>query len=231
MSRSNKVIFESLVQLDQAGVARPLLASSWETSPDGKTWTFKLRDRVKFHDGTPFDAQAVKFTLDRIVDGSAGGSSSLAFLGPIERSEVVDRLTIRLVFKKPYPALLDGLETGYLAIVSPTAVKKHGKEFGQHPIGTGPYMFESWTRGQQVVLKRNPGYNWAPAHMKHQGPGHLDEIVYRFVPEHQTRLAALEKGEVDLIGRAPGPDVGRLREDKRFVSTSTCSRGRPPCSW
>jgi peptide/nickel transport system substrate-binding protein len=223
----NKVIFESLVQLDSTGAPKPLLATGWETSPDGKTWTFKLRDGVKFHDGTAFDAQAVKFTIDRIVDGSAGGSSSLAFLGPIDRAEVVDRLTVRLVFKKPYPALLDGLETGYLAIVSPAAVRKHGKEFGQHPIGTGPYVFESWTRGQQVILKRNSAYNWAPAHMKHQGPGYLDEIVYRFVPEHQTRLATLEKGEVDLIGRAPGPDVGRLREDKRFVAYLNMFKGAP----
>ena len=223
----NKVIFESLVQLDSTGAPKPLLATGWETSPDGKTWTFKLRDGVKFHDGTAFDAQAVKFTIDRIVDGSAGGSSSLAFLGPIDRAEVVDRLTVRLVFKKPHPALLDGLETGYLAIVSPGAVKKHGKEFGQHPVGTGPYVFESWTRGQQVILKRNPAYNWAPAHMKHQGPGYLDEIVYRFVPEHQTRLATLEKGEVDLIGRAPGPDVGRLREDKRFVVYLNMFKGAP----
>ena len=223
----NKVVFESLIQLDPNGVAKPLLASGWETSPDGKAWTFKLRDGVKFHDGTAFDAQAVKFTLDRIVDGSAGGSSSQAFLGPFERAEIVDRLTIRLHFKKPYPALLDGLETGYLAIVSPAAVKQHGKEFGQHPVGTGPYVFESWTRGQQVVLKKNPGYNWAPAHMKHQGPGYVDQIVYRFIPEHQTRLATLEKGEIDVIGRAPGPDITRLREDKRFTVYLNMFKGAP----
>ena len=135
-------------------------------------------------------------------------------------------------FKKPYPALLDGLETGYLAIVSPAAVKEHGKEFGQHPVGTGPYVFESWTRGQQVVLKKNPAYTWAPATMKHQGPGYVDEIVYRFIPEHQTRLATLEKGEVDLIGRAPGP--GRrppARGQAVRRRTSTCSRARPRCSW
>ena len=223
----NKVIFESLIQLDPGGVARPLLATSWETSPDGKTWTFKLHDGVKFHDGTAFDAQAVKFTLDRSVDGSAGGSSAQAFLGPFDRAEVVDRLTIRMHFKKPYPALLDGLETGYLAIVSPAAVKQYGKEFGQHPVGTGPYVFESWTRGQQVILKKNPAYNWAPPTMKHQGAGYVDQIVYRFIPEHQTRLAALEKGEVDLILRAPGPDIGRLREDKRFVVYLNMFKGAP----
>ncbi|MET0852203.1 MAG: ABC transporter substrate-binding protein, partial [Candidatus Rokuibacteriota bacterium] len=223
----NKVIFESLIQLDAAGVAKPLLATAWETSPDGKAWTFKLRDGVKFHDGTAFDAQAVKFTLDRSVDGSAGGSSAQAFLGPFDRSEIVDRLTIRMHFKKPYPALLDGLETGYLAIVSPAAVKQHGKEFGQHPVGTGPYVFESWTRGQQVILKKNPAYAWAPTTMKHQGPGYVDQIVYRFIPEHQTRLATLEKGEVDVIGRAPGPDIGRLREDKRFVLYLNMFKGAP----
>jgi len=223
----NKVVFESLVQLDPGGAARPLLATSWQTSPDGKAWTFKLRDGVKFHDGTPFTADAVKFSFDRVWDKSAGGASGPAFLGPFDRAEVVDRLTVRLHFKKPYPALLDGLETGYLAIVSPAAVQKHGKEFGQHPAGTGPYLFESWTRGQQVVLKKNPAYAWAPAHMKHQGPGYVDEIVYRFIPEHQTRLATLEKGEVDLIGRAPGPDVGRLREDKRFVTYLNMFKGAP----
>jgi peptide/nickel transport system substrate-binding protein len=223
----NKAVFESLVQFDQAGTARPLLATNWETSSDGKTWTFKLRDGVKFHDGTLFTADAVKFSFDRVMDRSAGGASGPAFLGPFDRAEVVDRLTVRLYFKKPDPALLDGLETGYLAIVSPEAVKKYGKEFGQHPVGTGPYVFESWTRGQQVVLKKNPAYNWAPAQMKHQGPGYVDEIVYRFIPEHQTRLAALEKGEVDLIGRAPGPDVARLREDKRFTVYLNMFKGAP----
>jgi peptide/nickel transport system substrate-binding protein len=223
----DKVVFESLVQLDQSGAARPLLASSWQTSPDGKAWTFKLRDGVKFHDGTPFGAEAVKYSFDRVWDKSAGGASGPAFLGPFERAEVVDRLTVRLHFTRPYPALLDGLETGYLAIVSPEAVKKHGKEFGQNPVGTGPYLFESWTRGQQVILKRNPAYAWAPAHMKHQGPGHVDQIVYRFIPEHQTRLATLEKGEVDLIGRAPGPDVARLREDKRFAVYLNMFKGAP----
>jgi peptide/nickel transport system substrate-binding protein len=223
----NKVVFESLVQLDQSGTARPLLATAWETSADGKAWTFKLRDGVKFHDGTPFTAEAVKASFDRVWDKSAGGASGPAFLGPFDRAEAVDRLTIRLHFKKPYPALLDGLETGYLAIVSPAAVQKHGKEFGQNPVGTGPYVFESWTRGQQVVLKKNPAYAWAPAHMKHQGPGHVDQIVYRFIPEHQTRLATLEKGEVDLIGRASGPDVGRLREDKRFTVYLNMFKGAP----
>jgi peptide/nickel transport system substrate-binding protein len=223
----NKVVFESLVQLDQGGTARPLLATSWETSADGRAWTFKLRDGVKFHDGTPFTAEAVKFSFDRVMDRSAGGASGPAFLGPFDRAEVVDRLTVRLHFKKPYPALLDGLETGYLAIVSPEAVKKHGKEFGQHPVGTGPYVFESWARGQQVVLKKSGAYSWAPGHMKHQGPGYVDEIVYRFIPEHQTRLAALEKGEVDLIGRAPGPDVARLREDKRFTVYLNMFKGAP----
>jgi peptide/nickel transport system substrate-binding protein len=223
----NKVIFESLVQLDQSGTARPLLAASWTTSPDGKVWTFKLRDGVKFHDGTVFDADAVKFSLDRVKDPATGSLSGPSFLGPVDRVEVVDRLTVRLTYPKPYPALLDGLETGYLAIVSPAAARKFGKEFGQHPVGTGPYTFESWTRGQQVILKRNPAYSWAPAHAKHQGPGYLESIVFRFIPEHQTRLAAFERGELDLFGRAPGPDVGRLREDKRFVVHLNMFKGEP----
>jgi peptide/nickel transport system substrate-binding protein len=223
----NKVIFESLVQLDTSGAAKPLLATSWTMSPDGKVWTFKLRDGVKFHDGTPFDADAVKFSLDRVRDPATGSLSGPSFLGPIDRVEVVDRLTVRLTYTKPYPALLDGLETGYLAIVSPTAARKFGKEFGQHPVGTGPYVFESWTRGQQVILKRNAAYAWAPAHAKHQGPGYLDTITFRFIPEHQTRLAAFERGELDLMGRAPGPDVGRLREDKRFVVHLNMFKGEP----
>ena len=223
----NKVIFESLVQLDQSGTAKPLLATSWTTSADGKMWTFKLRDGVKFHDGTSFDADAVKFSLDRVRDPATGSLSGPSFLGPIEKVEVVDRLTVKLQFSKPYPALLDGLETGYLAIVSPAAAKKFGKEFGQHPVGTGPYTFESWMRGQQVMLKRNPGYDWAPAHARHQGPAYLDQIIFRFIPEHQTRLAAFERGELDLFGRAPGPDVARLREDKRFVMNLNMFKGEP----
>jgi len=223
----NKVIFESLVQLDQSGTPRPLLATSWTTSTDGKVWIFKLRDGVKFHDGTALDADAVKFSFDRVRDPATGSLSGPSFLGPVEKIDVVDRLTIRLQFSKPAPALLDGLETGYLAIVSPAAVKKFGKEFGQHPVGTGPYTFESWMRGQQVTLKRNPTYDWAPAHAKHQGPGYLDQIVFRFIPEHQTRLAAFERDELDLFGRAPGPDIARLREDKRVVVNLNMFKGEP----
>jgi peptide/nickel transport system substrate-binding protein len=223
----NKSVFESLVQLDSAGTPKPLLATSWDTSADGKVWTFKLRDGVKFHDGTAFNADAVKFSFERVLNPETGSASGPSFLGPLELVETVDPLTVRLQFSKPYPALLDGLETGYLAIVSPGAVQKWGKEFGQHPVGTGPYVFDSWTRGQQVILKRNPDYNWAPATAKHQGPGYVDQITYRFIPDHQTRLAALEKGEIDLINRAPGADVARLKDDPRFSMNLDMFKGEP----
>jgi peptide/nickel transport system substrate-binding protein len=196
------------------------LAESWDISRDGKTYTFKLRKNVKFHDGTPCDAAAVKFTFDRIQEPLGATGVARAFLGPYEGSEVVDPHTVRVKFKQPYAPFLRMAGLSPLGPISPTAVRKMGQDFSRLPVGAGPFMVKEWVTKDHVTLVRNPSYNWAPSTAKHQGPAYVDEIVWRFVPEATTRTAILQTGEVsiaedlsyvDVAGFERNPDVRILR--------------------
>jgi peptide/nickel transport system substrate-binding protein len=204
----------------QDGKISPGLAESWDISRDGTTYTFKLRKNVKFHDGTPVDAAAVKFTFDRIQEPLGAAGVARAFLGPYEGSEVVDPHTVRVKFKQPYAPFLRMAGLSPLGPISPTAVKKMGQEFSRLPVGAGPFMVKEWVTKDHVTLVRNPSYNWAPSTAKHQGPAYVDEIVWRFVPEATTRTAILQTGEVniaedlsyvDVAGFERNPDVRILR--------------------
>jgi peptide/nickel transport system substrate-binding protein len=204
----------------QDGKISPGLAESWDISRDGKTYTFKLRKNVKFHDGTPVDAAAVKFTFDRIQEPLGAAGVARAFLGPYEGSEVVDPHTVRVKFKQPYAPFLRMAGLSPLGPISPAAVKKMGQEFSRLPVGAGPFMVKEWVTKDHVTLVRNSSYNWAPSTAKHQGPAYVDEIVWRFVPEATTRTAILQTGEVniaedlsyvDVAGFERNPDVRILR--------------------
>jgi peptide/nickel transport system substrate-binding protein len=199
----------------------PGLANSWEVSDDGMTYTFYLREGVTFHDGTPFNAEAVKYNFDRIKSGAAarvmGSAAANDLIGSYESAEVIDDLTVALHFAEPYPAFLDAVSSHYLSIVSPTAVEKWGDDFGKHPVGTGPFMLEEYVPQDHLTLVRNPDYNWAPSFMEHQGPAYLDKVIHRFVEEAGTRVAMLESGEAQLVSRANAEDVARLGSDPDYV--------------
>jgi len=202
------------------GKVTPGLAESWDVAKDGKSYTFKLRRGVKFHDGTPFDASAVKFTFDRIQEPLGAPGVARSFLGPYDGADVVDPLTVRVRFKQPYAPFLRMAALSPLGPVSPAAVKKAGQDFGRAPVGTGAFMVKEWVPKSHVTLVRNPDYNWAPAIAKHKGPAYAEEIVWRFVPEPTTRTAILQTGEVniaedlsyaDVAGFEKNPDVRILR--------------------
>lgn len=198
----------------------PGLAKSWEVSEDGKTYTFHLRDDVTFHDGTAFNAEAVKFNFDRIKEGRAarvmGKAAASDLIGPYESTEVIDDHTVAIHFSEPYPSFLDAASSHFLFIVSPAGVEKWGdEEFGKHPVGSGSFMFKEW-ESDHITLVRNPDYNWAPPFMAHQGPAYLDEIVHRFVDEAGTRTAMLKSGEAQLISRPSTDDALALVNDPNY---------------
>jgi peptide/nickel transport system substrate-binding protein len=175
-------------------------------------YTFNLRQDVKFHDGTPLTAEAVKVTFDRIVDPNTRAQTAFSFIGPYDRSEVVDRYTVRVRFKSPNAAFLDGASSPYLGIISPAAVQKYGQDFGRVVfVGTGPFMLQSYTTDAEVRLIRNPNYVWGAPGFNHQGRAYLDGIVFRIVPEDATRLAALETGETLFVEDVPVTDYQRLK--------------------
>ena len=191
-------LFETLVATpDDSTEVVPGLAESWTTSADGLAWTFKLRRGVRFHDGTPLDAAAVKFTFDRVIDPNhpqarSGKWSFVAgYLSSVKSVEVVDPLTVRLHLKYPTSSLAALLALPNCAIVSPTAFAKDPAGFDGKPVGSGRYRFETWERGTRLVLKRNDDY-WG-------AKGKPQTLVYRAIPDATTRVTELLTAGVDLI--------------------------------
>jgi peptide/nickel transport system substrate-binding protein len=189
----------------------PELATSWETSPDGRAWTFRLRRGVKFHDGTDFNAEAVKFTFDRLLDPRRQFASSGVFAF-IDEVRVVDPYTVTINTKYPFGAVLTYLSHTGGGIVSPTAVRRWGDDFVVHPVGTGQYEATEVTRGSRVVLRKNPNY-FGPAPKP-------DEIVWRTMVDDGARVAALESGQVDVATSIPAQDISRLKGRGFTVTTA-----------
>ena len=195
----------------------PGLAKSWEVSDDGLTYTFHLRDDVVFHDGTPFNAQAVKFNLNRIADPATKSQKAILMLGSYESTEIVDDYTVRVHFKEPYAPFLDSVSQVYLGMASPTAVEKWGADYQLHQVGTGPFIMKEYIPKDHLTLVRNPDYNWASSIFNHQGPAYLEEIEFRFFIEPATRALALEGGEADVMGEIPPHDAERLADNPAFI--------------
>ena len=221
-------IYDQLIYSDTNGKLYPSLAKSWEMSPDSTTLTLKLRDDVKFHDGSKFDADAVKFNLDTIVDPATGSQGAIDILGPYASSEVIDPTTIKITYKRPFPNAIDSLTDDRLSMVSPTAVKKLGNAgFAQAPVGTGPFKFVSWEKGKQVTLERNPDYHWAPSFFKNPGPSQVSTIIHRYIPNNGTRVAALEAGEIQFSELTPPLDMRRLGDSGKFKTMVGVAPGVP----
>ena len=214
-ARIIRSIFDSLVVLQADHHIGPWLAKSWEISGDGLSYTFHLRSDVKFHDGTRFDAAAVKFNLDRIKDPK-NALYALTDIGSYESSKVIDDFTVQVQFSRPYAAFLANLSKSSLGIVSPTAVEKYGEQFLVNPVGTGPFKFKSLTPGTEVALERNADYQWAPAGAAHEGPAWLERLTFKNVPEEATRVAVLENGQADAVDLVPPQNVVEFRTSPKF---------------
>jgi peptide/nickel transport system substrate-binding protein len=220
-------VFDTLIYQAADGSFVPGLATDWKVSPDGLTWTFKLRSGVKFHDGTPFNAEAVKFNFERILDPATKATYSKSYVGTFQAATVVDPLTVQLAFSQPFPPFLVNLTRPFLSMVSPTAAQKLGADFGRNPVGTGPFMFKEWVDKDHITLVKNPDYNWAPTIFKHQGAAYLDELRYVLVPENAARVTALETGQVNAIERVPELEFDRLKADVKYATMVAPLTGMP----
>lgn len=209
-------IFDPLVWGSKAGEFVPGLSTKWDVTPTADQYTFTLRSDVKFHDGTTFDANAVKFTFDRIVDPALKSQSAFSAIGPYDSTTVSDPQTAVVKFKTPYAPFLSSVSGTVLAPVSPAAVQKLGADFGTKPVGTGPFKFDSYTTDTVVRIVKNPDYNWAPSIFTHQGAPYLDAISWRIIPESSTRLAALQSGEVQFIQDVPTQNYKDLQGDSKI---------------
>jgi len=207
----NRMMYENLVRFNTKMQIEPALAESWTQSPDGLVWTFKLRKGIRFHDGTPFDAKAVKYFFDRVLGEEKPFKASL-YTPFVQGAQVVDDNTVRVTLKQPFAAFLFRLAHSAGGIVSPAAHQKYGKDLTLHPVGTGPFKFKEWVKSDHVTLERNDGY-WG-------GKPLLDQVVVKTVREDAARVLMLEAGDADLILNIPPEDITRLRKDARFAIES-----------
>lgn len=222
-----RLLFDNLVYLNDKGEITPWLAKSWTVSPDGKTYTFKLRDDVTFSDGAKFNAEAVRVNLEHMRDPATKSPLAAAYIAPYLDGRVVDEYTFEARLREPYTPFLNVLAQSWLSMQSPKAILEHPKEIGQKPVGSGPFVVENYTRQQGITLVRRKDYNWAPDFIRHKGPAYLDRIEIVFVPEAMTRYAGLTSGEFQLTIDAPLQNAAAIRSDPRLVLDNRVRTGIP----
>ncbi len=208
-------VFDTLVRnkADSTQV-EPSLAESWIASADGLVWTFKLRKGISFHDGTPFNAEAVKFSYDRQVDAKNpyhNGNFPYAdfTFQNVKSVDVVDTSTVRFTLSAPFAPFIQNMAMFSTGIVSPTAVKKYGKDFFKHPVGTGPFKFVEWVQKDHATFEANKTY-WA-------GRPCVDRLITRVIPDNTVRVLELEKGAAHVIDQVNPQDYGRIRGNADLV--------------
>lgn len=214
------MVFNTLVGLDKSFNIVPELARSWQVSPDGKQVTFQLQRGVKFHDGTDFTAEVVKWNIERILDPQTKSPQRSQLEPAVAAVKVVDPHTVTFELKKPFPALLAALAERPGFIVSPAAVKQAGADFGRRPVGTGPFRFVEWVQDSHVTLERFADY-WD------KGKPYLDRVVFRVVPDPTVRLTMVRTGEVDIATDVDAKDVPALQGDPNLK----VSVMEPPARW
>ena len=206
-------VTENLLYRGSDGKLAPWLAESWQSARDGRSVTFKLRRDVKFHDGTPFNAEAVKLNFDRIVDPKFKAGGARAAFATYAGSKVLDEYTLQVNFETPFSSFLNLAASGPLSIVSPKAVRESGDQVHTRPVGTGPFMVTEYVAKDHTTMVRNPAYTRKAPWSDRTGPAHLDTIVWKFVPEAGTRVTTLESGETQAIYAIPAQSLPRLEQN------------------
>jgi peptide/nickel transport system substrate-binding protein len=222
-----RLIYDNLVYLDDKGQITPWLAKSWDISADGKTYTFHLRDDVTFSDGAKFNAEAVRINLEHMRDPATKSPLAAAYIAPYIDGKVIDEYTFQANLREPYSPFLDVLAQSWLAIISPKAITENPKQIGEAPVGSGPFVVESYTRQQGIRLVRRADYHWAPDFVRHQGPAYLERIELDFVPEAMIRYTSLAAGQYDFTIDAPAQNAAAIRADASLVFDRRIRKGNP----
>ncbi len=222
-------IFDTLIVEKADQTLTPGLATKWDVSADGLQATLTLKKGVKFHDGEPFNAQAMKISFDRMVDPATKSGLSAQLLGSYKSSEAVDDATIRMTFATPFAPLFRNLARVYCAPVSPKAIQQYGLDVATHPVGTGPFVFKEYVAKDHLTLERNPEYQSAPELYGFNGPPAMKRITWKFVAEEATRLATLRNGESQMIESVPPAFVKQVQGDSKYAVDIKPNTGLPFC--
>lgn len=212
LNSANSLIFDRLLLQDADQSFHGLLATSWESSPDGMQWTFKLKPGVKFHNGEPFNARVIEWWVPKFA-----GTENAYTVEAIQRVEVVDDLTVRFHMKQPDPNLLFNLASSFMGIPAPKAYDALGDKFGvAEAIGTGPFKMEKFTVGQQTVLVRNDDYKWGSDLSQNKGPAKIKRLTVREIAEDSTAFLELKTGGIDMVYTVPTDFLPRLQAEKNI---------------
>jgi peptide/nickel transport system substrate-binding protein len=211
------MIYNTLVGLAPDFTIIPELAEKWEVSADGKVLTLHLRGGVKFHDGSPFDAKAAKWNLDRRLDEKVKSPSRPQLLDIIGSVDTPNETTVVINMKSPSPSLLGMLAQREGFMISPQAAEKYGADLGQNPVGTGPFIFKSWQQGQKIVVEKNPNY-WEP------GKPYLDRVTFMLISNAAVSVPRLLTGEVDFVGALSPLDIRTLGQAQNLTLSPSPGR-------
>jgi peptide/nickel transport system substrate-binding protein len=225
-----ELIHDPLIRVGLDATYVPSLVESWESAEDGLTYTFHCREDVTFHDGAPFNAEAVQFHFDRVLAPETRSAAAAPLLGGnVDSVTVVDEFTADIHLNSIFPGFLDACSSPYSSVNSPQAVEEFGEDIAQNPVGSGPFIFDEWVPRERIRLVKNPDYNWGAVDLLgRSGPAYLDEIIIRPIEEATVLTGALERGEVDMVFMLPPTeyeyvnDLDHLRVE-RMLRPGTCS--------
>lgn len=227
-SRVTRQVLEGLLEFEvDSFELKPGLAHDWNVSDDGLTYTFYLEEGVKFHDGTDFNAEAVKLNFERWADPSHEyafandnyvysmyGTMFGGYVGDdghvIDEINVVNDYEIEFVLSKPLGFFLQNLGMTYFAITSPAALEEYGPTINENPVGTGPFKFVSWDKDEAIVLEKNEDY-------RKEGLPKLDRVIFEVIPENAARLIALRSGDIDIMDGLNPDDAAGVESDDALV--------------
>ncbi len=198
-------IYDNLVYMAPDSSIQPGLATSWKYK-NPTTIVFKLRRGVRFHDGTPFTAADVKFSIERALTHPRARLKS--YIAALKSVQVIDDSTVEIHLKSPYAPALASIAFSVAAISSSTAIKRWGKNYRRHPVGTGPFIFKEWVAGEYIKYEANPNY-WG-------GKPAIDELEHRVVTEATTRVLQLRAGQIHLAGFLPPTQMGDVEKDPKL---------------
>jgi peptide/nickel transport system substrate-binding protein len=209
-------IFDSLVYITPDGKITPWLATSWKITNGGKTYTFNLRHDVTFQDGTPFDADAVVYNI-HYYENPTTQAKNASGLGDYLSAKALSKYVFQYNMKAPYSPLLFTFGGWTTGMQSPTALQKYGTQSGNHPVGTGPFMFQSYIRPTTITLVRNPNYHWGPAAVGMTGPAKLDKIVFNVITQPSVLADELQTGQAQYAASVPTLQYEAMKTNPQFT--------------
>lgn len=206
-------IYDTLVKYNPEDTeVQPSLATEWNVSDDGKKWTFKLRDDVKFHDGTDFTAEDVVYNFERwqtgaefIYYGYMFGATEDNLKGIVDKVEATGDYEVTFTLSEPNAPFLNTVAMSAFGIASPEAIEKYGEDYSKHPVGTGPFVFEEWVPDDQITLKKNEDYFGEVAK--------LDKVVFKTIPDNGARFMELQSGTIDVMNGLNPQDIQTVEGD------------------